>query len=68
MTFDELWAQVKGLPNTAMAQVPGTLSEATKKKLAKMTPTEIEKIVVEAIDEVNHGSVKPLDELIKKRL
>ncbi len=68
MTFEELWMRVQGLPDTAELQIPVILSADTKKKLAKKKPEEIEKIVVEAIDEVNHGSVKPLDELIKKRL
>ena len=68
MTFEELWMRVQGLPDTAMAQVPGTLSEATKKKLAKKTPEEVAAVITAAIAEVNHGSVKPLDELIKKRL
>ena len=68
MTFEELWSQVEGLPDTAMMQVPGTLSQETKKKLEKRSPAEIKEIVEQAIDEVNHGSIKPLDELIKKRL
>lgn len=68
MTFDELWAQVAGLPDMAKIQVPNTLSAATKKKLCKYSPGEISSIVQWAIDEINHGSVEPLDELIKKRL
>lgn len=68
MTFDELWMSVQGLPDTAKLQVPGTLRESTKKKLAKMTPEDVSKVVLAAIEEVNRGSVTPLDELIKKRL
>ena len=68
MTFDELWMRVQGLPDTAMAQVPGILSEATKKKLARKTPEEMTAIVTAAINEVNHSSVEPLENLIKKRL
>lgn len=71
MSFEELWLRVKErrvLPDTAIVQVPGTLSEATKKKLARKTSEEVEKIVLAAIEEVNHGSVEPLDILIKKRL
>lgn len=33
MTFEELWKQVKGLPDDAMVQVPAVLSPDTKKKL-----------------------------------
>ena len=68
MSFDELWAEVQGLPDTAKIQVPGTLSEVTKKKLSRKTPEEVAAIVTAAIDEVNHGSVEPLENLIKKRL
>ena len=68
MTFDELWMSVQGLPDTAKLQVPGVLSATTKKKLAKRSPEDVSKIVLAAIEEVNRGSVKPLDELIKKRL
>lgn len=68
MTFDELWAQVKGLPDTAMVQVPLVLSTATKKKLERKTPEEVAVIVAAAIDEINQGSITPLDELISSRL
>ena len=68
MTFEDVWREVKGLPDTAMVQVPSVLSDATKKKLAERTPAEIEKLVAEAIEEVNHGSILPLDTLINRRL
>lgn len=68
MTLDDLWRMVQGLPEMAKVQVPAALSESTKKKLARRTPEEIEKIVAQAIEEVNHGAVAPLDELIRKKL
>ena len=68
MTFEEVWESVKGLPNTAMKQVPGSLSDSTKKRLARLKPDEVSKIVLAAIEEVNHGSIEPLDKLIQKRL
>ena len=68
MTFDDVWREVKGLPDTAMVQVPGALKEDTKRKLSWKSPEEVVVIVTAAIDEINHGSVKPLDELIRKRL
>ena len=68
MTFDELWAQVKGLPETAMIQVPLVLKVSTKKKIGRKTPEEVAAIVAVAIDEINHGSITPLDELINSRL
>lgn len=68
MTFEELWEQVSGLPDTAKIQLPGVLSIETKKKLEKKSPAEIGRIVAQAIEEVNRGSIKPLDELIRERI
>jgi len=71
MSFDELWTQVKGLPDIAMMQVPLVLTASTKKKKKKLerkTPEEIEQIVSAAIGEINHGSITSLDELINRRL
>lgn len=68
MTFEELWEQVSGLPDTAKIQLPRVLSIETKKKLEKKSPAEIGRIVAQAIEEVNNGSVEPLDTLIKNRL
>jgi hypothetical protein len=68
MSFDELWTQVKGLPDIAMMQVPLVLTASTKKKLERKTPEEIEQIVSAAIGEINHGSITSLDELINRRL
>lgn len=56
------------MPDTAIVQVPAILSERTKKKLAKLTPEEVGQIISEAIEDVNHGSVLPLDVLIHRRL
>ena len=68
MTFEEIWRAVKGLPDTAMIQVPVALSSETKKRLVEHTPEEVAKLVIEAIDEINHGSIAPLDTLIKQKL
>lgn len=68
MSFEDVWGQVQGLPDTVIAQVPRVLSEATKSKLARKTPEEVSRIVAQAIEEVNRGSVKPLDELIRERI
>ena len=38
MTFEELWRDVQGLPETAKIQVPGVLSESTKMKMAELSP------------------------------
>ena len=68
MTFEEVWAKVEGLPETAKLQVPGILKDKTKLKLSRRSSDEIKRIVEAAIDEVNRGSVDPLDMLIRKRL
>ena len=68
MTFEEMWLKVQGLPDTAMVQVPGILKEETKKRLSRKSPEEVAVIVTAAIEEVNHGSVTPVDTLIKQRL
>ena len=68
MTFEEAWTNVDGLPETAKLQVPGVLSATTKEKLSWKSPEQIKKIVEAAVDEVNHGSITPLDKLIGKRL
>ena len=68
MTFDELWKEISDLPEMAKIQVPGILSESTKRKLARKKPEEVRQIVTAAIDEVNHGSVEPLDRIIRKKI
>ena len=68
MTFEKIWEKVPALPDTAKMQVPGILQDDTKKKLCEHSPEEISQIVLAAIEEVNNGSIVPLDELIKKRL
>ena len=68
MTFEDVWKEVKGLPDTARIQVPGVLSESTKMKMAELSPEEVSRIVLAAIEDVNNGSVEPLDKLIKSRL
>ena len=68
MTFDEVWVQIQGLPETAKLQIPGLLSEKTKWKLGMKNPAEVAAIVTEAIEDINHGSVERLDELINKKI
>lgn len=68
MTFDEVWSKVKDLPDTALLQIPSVLSESTKKRLEKRTPSEVRNIISEAIEEVNRGSVEPIDVLVRKKM
>lgn len=68
MSFEEIWSQVQGLQQEAINLVPEALTEDTKRRLSNKTPEEVAEIVHAAIDEVNHGSIAPLDTLIKQRL
>lgn len=68
MTFEELWSQVQGLPQEAIMRVPETLKEDTKIRLSRLSLAEVTEILHWAIDEVDHRSIAPLDELVKKRM
>ena len=68
MTFEDVWREVQALLDTAKLQIPGVLKDETKKRLSRRSPEKIKEIVEAAIEEVNHGSIVPLDELVKKRL
>ena len=71
MTFEEYWSEVeklKALPNTAIIQIPLALSAETKKKLMKMRPEETESLITTVIDQINHGSVERVDDLVRKQL
>jgi hypothetical protein len=68
MKFDEIWLQVQGLPDMAKIQVPDALSNETKKMLGKFDPDDIARIVLSAIDEINHGSIESLDVLVRREM
>lgn len=71
MTFEEYWAEVeklKALPNTAIKQLPSSLSTETKRKLMEKQPEETVELLSKAIDEVNRGSVESIESLVRKRL
>lgn len=71
MTFDELLDKacaVAQLPEMARIQLPNTLSSDTKKKLRGQSPEIIGRILTEAIDAVNHGSIESIDTLVKKEI
>ena len=71
MTFDELWVEVEKLhilPDTAIKQVPQILSSETKNRLSKKTPEEASRILSEAIEQINRGSVETVDALTRKKL
>ena len=71
MTFDELWVEVEKLhilPEAAIEQVPQILWNETKKRLSRKTPEEVGRILKEAIDEINRGSIETVEALTQKKL
>ena len=68
MTFDELWKIVPGISRTAMNQVPDALSPDTKRRLEQYSPFEIGAIVRSAINDIEHGSIETLNDLVIKQL
>ena len=68
MKFDELLSKIDSLPQTAKDHIPDTLSGCTKRRLSRKPLSEVEKIINDAIEEVNAGSIESLDSLIRKRL
>ena len=71
MSFEDLLDQAcksARLPGMARLLLPSTLSEATKEMVLKLTPEEFGRILVSAIEAVNHGSVKSIDTLINEQV
>ena len=71
MDFEELLYRTcdsASLPEMARLLLPSTLSEATKEMVLKLTPEEFGRILVSAIEAVNHGSVKSIDTLINEQV
>ena len=68
MTFEEYWSGVeklKVLPHMAIVQLPTSLSDYTKKRLMKLRPEETARLINEAIEEVNRGSIESINSLVK---
>ncbi len=71
MTFEELVDQAcksAHLPEMARDQLPSALSYETKEMLLKLSAEEVGNILLSVIDAVNHGSIKPIDKLLKEQL
>ena len=71
MTFEELLDKActaARLPDMARIQLPSALSDKTKRKLLKLSPEEVGRVLSRAIDAVNHGSVKSIDTLVNEQL
>ncbi len=73
MSFEDRWEIIwkeSGLPNTAKYQIPGCLSEKMKRKVAgsKLSDEEIGRIFADAVDQIDHGAVAGVEELIKEAI
>ena len=71
MTFEELLDQAcvtAHLPEMARIQLPSTLSDETNEMLLKLPAEEVGNILLSAIGTVNHGSIKPIDKLVREQL
>ena len=67
MTFEELLDQAcaaASLPEMARIQLPSALSDEIKKMVLQLSPEELGRVLNEAIETVNCGSVEPLDKLV----
>ena len=71
MTFDELLDRactVARLPDMARMQLSSALSDKTKRKLLKLSPEEVGRVLNTVIEAVNHGSVESVDTLKRSAL
>ena len=71
MSFEVLLDQVcisARLPEMARIQLPNALSVDTKEMLLKLPTEEVGVVLSSAIDAVNHGSIKPIDKLVREQL
>ena len=71
MDFEELLdraCESASLPEMARIQLPSALSYQTKEMLLKLPAKEIGIVLFSVIDAVNHGSIKPIDKLVRERL
>ena len=64
MTFEEL-LKTTNLPSTAKDQLSMVLSVKTKQKL--LNRSDAEQIIAAAIDEIDHGSVEPVETLVVRK-
>lgn len=71
MDFEELLdraCESAHLPEMARVQLPSALSVDTKEMLLKLSTEEVGVVLSSAIDAVNHGSIKPIDKLVREQL
>lgn len=54
------------LPSTAKKKLPEALSEKTKNALLRRI--DAEKLIIDAIDKINHGSIESMETILRKIL
>lgn len=71
MEIDELLeraCEIAQLPNIARVQLPRSLSNETKRRIRKLAVDELAGVLKEVVDQIDHGAVESIDELIRARL
>ena len=71
MEIDELLeraCEIAHLPSMAKDQLPRSLSDETKRRIKKLSVDELAGMLRAAVDQVDHGAVESLNELIRARL
>lgn len=73
MTFEDLWEQVCStsyLPEGARVHLPASLSDKTKTIIVekKLSTDDFAGIVLNAVNQINSGSVESIDDLVMKSL
>ena len=65
--FEEFWKEIEEsgiLPEGAVKLLPESLDDTVRAELMKRTPVEAVEVIMKAIDQINHGSVAPVGELV----
>ena len=71
MEIDELLeraCEIAHLPSMAKDQIPGSLTNETKRNIQNMTAEELAVILKKAVDQIDHGSIESIDDLFRKML
>ena len=69
MEIDELLeraCEIAHLPSTAKDQLPGSLAKETKRSIQNMTAEELAVIIKDAVEQIDHGSIESIDELVRR--
>ena len=73
MTFDDLLKAASGaapktIPPGAEKHLKHSISAQTQEKLLEIEPNKAIWMMIDAVNEVNHGSIETIEELILKRI